>query len=92
MFVTNEDNWFVFAGPVNHGSSEADTKLIAAAPELLEALRSTIPELRELHQFYINEADSFNVGSDERRMNIRNAHDVERKIKSIEAAILKATT
>lgn len=68
---------------------EANAKLIAAAPELLEALESITLDLIELRDHYKNEAESFE--GDERQMCLTNAENVDANLKKVKSAIQKAT-
>lgn len=47
------------------GNAQANAKLIASAPELLEALKKTVSELKDWRDHWNNEADSFNHPSQE---------------------------
>ena len=76
-------------GDMNYADELANAKLIAAAPDLLEALKATIFELLELKAYYLREADSFE--GDEKKMYLMNASATDSKLIKAEAAIKKAT-
>lgn len=42
------DSWFILSEAENHGHEEANAKLIASAPELLEALENLVANVKTL--------------------------------------------
>ena len=64
-------------------------RLRNAAPDLLEALGDSIFHLKELRDYWVREAQSYE--KEQRQMCIDNARSVTSQIEKAEAAIKKAT-
>jgi hypothetical protein len=75
----------------NEETTEANAKLCAAAPDLLDGLKRCLSNSIELRNRYRNDAESFDPGTTEQRMCLDNVRDVNADIELIKAAIKKAT-
>lgn len=71
--------------------NRSNAKLMAAAPELLEAVKIGLNNSKELYSKLLDELQSFDANSNEFRMVQSNLEDVSKDIKNIESIIKKAT-
>jgi hypothetical protein len=92
--MLDEPNAVVLLAPAELEALHAEiTRLTKQRNTLLGALTATLPELGELENYWVNEADAFdNPFEDaERRLSLFNLEDTRRVIKRVRAAI-KAVT